>query len=285
MRYLAQHYCVLSTKEVLELIAKGIPAPPRSVLVTFDDGYRDFAEHAWPEMQKLGLPAVVFVATAYPGDPSAVFWWDRLHQGLLHTDRQQIAVDELGTLSLGRNTERATAYDRIAGMVRAKGHDEAMMLVDEILDRLGVSPERGDALLGWDEIRRLMAEGVTFAAHTQTHPILTRVPLYQARMEARGALVDLDRELGDPLPILCYPDGKPYAFDQRIMQALREDGIVAAFTTVRGINRVGKTSPLAFHRSTVGFGASFSMFRLSLTSLGADLKAHFQTRAWQSLPK
>jgi peptidoglycan/xylan/chitin deacetylase (PgdA/CDA1 family) len=42
-------------------------APARQVLFTFDDGYVDFATHAWPELQKLGWPALLFVVTDFVG--------------------------------------------------------------------------------------------------------------------------------------------------------------------------------------------------------------------------
>jgi peptidoglycan/xylan/chitin deacetylase (PgdA/CDA1 family) len=43
------------------------PLPPRSVLVTFDDGYRDTLEHAAPILSALGIPAVLFTPTSYIG--------------------------------------------------------------------------------------------------------------------------------------------------------------------------------------------------------------------------
>src|SRR5437773_1426599 len=44
------------------------PLPPRAVLVTFDDGYRDTLEHAAPILHALRIPAVLFVPTSYIGD-------------------------------------------------------------------------------------------------------------------------------------------------------------------------------------------------------------------------
>ena len=53
----------------------------RVVVAFFDDGYLDFAEHAWPTLQSLGIPAVLFVPTAFPDHPGPGFWWDRLYAG------------------------------------------------------------------------------------------------------------------------------------------------------------------------------------------------------------
>src|SRR5688572_8302859 len=65
MEHLVAHYRPVSAHEVLDSFELGRALPPRSVLVTFDDGYRDFAEHAWPILKHLGIPVVLFVPTAY----------------------------------------------------------------------------------------------------------------------------------------------------------------------------------------------------------------------------
>jgi peptidoglycan/xylan/chitin deacetylase (PgdA/CDA1 family) len=49
------------------------PLPGRRVLVTFDDAYVDFQEHAWPILQRHGFPATLFVPTAHVGGSNA---WD-----------------------------------------------------------------------------------------------------------------------------------------------------------------------------------------------------------------
>jgi peptidoglycan/xylan/chitin deacetylase (PgdA/CDA1 family) len=42
-------------------------APQRSVVITFDDGFRDFATSAWPVLAEFGFGAAVFVATGMVG--------------------------------------------------------------------------------------------------------------------------------------------------------------------------------------------------------------------------
>jgi len=49
------------------------PLPGRRVLITFDDGYADFAEHAWPLLRRYGFSALVFVVTDRVGETAD---WD-----------------------------------------------------------------------------------------------------------------------------------------------------------------------------------------------------------------
>ena len=55
------------------------------MLVTFDDGYRDYREAAYPILSALGIPALVFVTTAYIDEPTRLFWWEALALALQRT--------------------------------------------------------------------------------------------------------------------------------------------------------------------------------------------------------
>ncbi|HEX5270897.1 MAG TPA: polysaccharide deacetylase family protein [Gemmataceae bacterium] len=46
------------------------PLPRGAFVVTFDDGYENVHRHAWPVLRDLGVPATVFLATAYLDAPS-----------------------------------------------------------------------------------------------------------------------------------------------------------------------------------------------------------------------
>lgn len=67
MRFLKEHYTVMSPEELTNVITKGALLPSNAVLVTFDDGYRDVYEHAYPILKDLGLKALLFPATDYIG--------------------------------------------------------------------------------------------------------------------------------------------------------------------------------------------------------------------------
>lgn len=60
-------YSVLSLQQFRDAHVQGLTVPPRSVLLTFDDGYRDFAERALPVLEKHGFPAVLFVVAERVG--------------------------------------------------------------------------------------------------------------------------------------------------------------------------------------------------------------------------
>jgi peptidoglycan/xylan/chitin deacetylase (PgdA/CDA1 family) len=264
MRYLAESYSVVSVEEALAALGGGPPLPGRAVLLTFDDGYRDFGEIAWPILRRYRLPAVVFVPTSYPDDPAREFWWDRLYRVLRRTRRVVLNLPAVGPLALDTQESRQAALRRLQTYLKTIAHAEAMETVERICGELVSRDDaaaRSSSVLGWDELRTLAGEGVTVAAHTQTHPALTRMPPDDARREIRGSREDLKRQLGAVVPIFSYPFG---LHDARVAELAREEGFEAAVTCIDGQNSPGTADPLRLRRTNITRRTSPFLFRLRL---------------------
>ena len=273
MRYVSRHLHAVSMEEVLDAVEVGTPLSDRAVLITFDDGYADFAEYAWPILKEHGLPATLFVSTAYPDRPDRALWWDRLYRALSFTSHTELRSSPIGSLPLRTDEERRHSLRILQNYLKTIPNSEAMAAVDIVCDELGSEQTSLKSVLGWDELRRLAAEGVTLAAHTRTHPILTQLSTEQARQEIAGSQMDLQREIGQVLPVFCYPDG---AHDESVVDVLRDEGFVLAFTTLEGRNDLSSTDLLRLNRMHVGKRTSPMVFRLRLSRLGGYLNSWYQ---------
>jgi peptidoglycan/xylan/chitin deacetylase (PgdA/CDA1 family) len=249
---IADHFRVLSIDEVLEREHGGPALPPRSLLLTIDDGYRDVADHIWPELSRRGLPATLFVPTAFPGSPAASFWWERAWAVVAATDRPYLTVGG-ASLPVRTAAERASAYRAVRTFLKSLPHDRVEPSVTELEDELGFPPGRrpepSGRSLDWPALRELLAAGLALGSHTRTHPLLTRVDDRVLAEEIGGGVADLAREVGSDLPAFAYPSGE---VPDAAMASLREAGIRAAFTTERGVNDLRDGRWLRLRRINVG---------------------------------
>lgn len=106
-------YRVVPLTEMLARAAAGRPPAPRTVVLTFDDAFAGVYRHAWPVMRELGLPATVFLSTAYLGQcaPFPFDPWGRAHHGsapqdawrpLTHAECEELLAS--GLIELGAHT-------------------------------------------------------------------------------------------------------------------------------------------------------------------------------------
>lgn len=257
-------------EEALNAVERKSAIPTGAVLITFDDGYTDFGEIAWPILQYYRLPVTLFVPTAYPDQPQRSFWWDRLYCAVFHSPRPEIGFDELGVMPLHTHEQRTTCLRILQSHVKSLSHVEALNVVDAVCDQLGEELTIEKTVLSWDELRRLAKEGVTIGAHTQTHPIMPRLTDEAVQQEISGSLDDLRRELGETLPIFCYPDG---GHNEKIVFKLKQNGVKLAFTTRRGLNHLGETDPHRLRRNNITPRSTLPIFKLRLMHLMAYLES------------
>lgn len=269
MAYLAAHYQPVTVSDILAAVkSRNIKdLPPRAVLVTFDDGYCDFLEQAWPILKRHKIPATLFVPTAYPNHQEQTFWWNDLYQVIQNTHKE-ILNTSIGTFVLTDNVSRNQAYQRLKNYMKTLNHSEAILIVRELCSQFAVQPAANN-VLSWDALRKLNKEGLTLGAHTRTHPLLNRISLEEVREEVVGSFQDLQREIGFALPIFAYPSGE---FSDDVVNILKHEGFSLAFTTERGINQLATMNPLRMQRINVGGKTSLPILRAQLLTWTVHFK-------------
>ncbi|MBK8740374.1 MAG: polysaccharide deacetylase family protein [Betaproteobacteria bacterium] len=61
MAYVARHFRPVSCQQVVDALRHGTALPRRAVMITFDDGFRDNYEVAFPVLRRQGVPALFFL--------------------------------------------------------------------------------------------------------------------------------------------------------------------------------------------------------------------------------
>ncbi len=237
MRLVAKHYHPVSLRTVLAAQRGKVRLPSGAVLITFDDGYLDFALHAWPVLRELGLPAVLFVPTAFPDQANGSgFWWDRLYAGLRRAKGRVVNLPDLGEFDLAPAAGLSLALKACKQHVKSLPHGEAMDWVDAALGELPDVPSVA-RVLSWDSLRELARQGLDVCAHGHLHALCTRLTADELRDDLITCRARLTSELGGDTcaSVLCWPAN---ACSQPVCEIACGLGFEMAFGGVRGVERV-----------------------------------------------
>lgn len=242
MSYLASNFNVISLSQLLDRVAQGVGVEPRTVAITFDDGYRDNYVYAHAILKKYGLPAALFVATGYT-DTSRRMWNDRIAGAIQHTDRKAIKVElPAETLSLPLDSERSKLASMVLVLEKLKSLPEIenQLIVDGIVQQLGGLNTLTDRLmLSWSELREMAGSVWEIGSHTVEHRILTKISHAEIQGELANSKETLEQHLQIPITLFAYPNGKEPDFDKTTRELVRSAGYRAALTTLDGVNREG----------------------------------------------
>ena len=235
--HLAQHYQVLPLGEWEERRQRNALGP-RSVALTFDDGFSDSYELALSIFQRYGLPATIFVATSFV-DGGCVPWACRLAHIIKNGRPTESPLSMDGVVvTLGDQRGRLGTVQALAGrlMDMERSHREEALVV--LADKLGVDDvwRMKSEMLNWDQLRHMQAQGFTCGAHTSNHHQLSRLSNEQIRREIAEGREELEYQLKDKVDTFAYPYGKRHHLDRRAAEITRDLGFKAACTAVFGAN-------------------------------------------------
>lgn len=234
-------YRVLPLAEALHrLYAKTLP--PRSVALTFDDGYANFYTKACPLLAEFGFPATVYLTTYYCEDNRPVF--DGVSSYLLWKGRgRRIAGEGLveagGTLDLRTAHGRAHAHFRLRESARRRGMTAAEKdaLARELASRVDVDyaaiiERRILHLMRPDEVRALRPELVDVQLHTHRHRTPRHAERFGEEIERNRRAIQELTGAAEERAHFCYPSGM---YDLAFLPWLRALRIRTATTCVPGI--------------------------------------------------
>jgi peptidoglycan/xylan/chitin deacetylase (PgdA/CDA1 family) len=173
--------------------------PPKSLVITLDDGHRSNYELK-PVLEELGIPVTVFLCSGLVGTHRH-FWWN-------HT----------ASPSETQGWKRLPEEDRLQNLLR-RGYSPD----NEYPDRQALSDEEIAELKPW----------VDFQAHTVTHPILPACSDETATREIESCKADLESRYDLRISSLAFPNGD---YTEREVALLRKAGYTCALTLDHGFN-------------------------------------------------
>jgi len=248
IRFLTSHgYDILTLAEYGDFIGGRRALRRDSVLITFDDGYRDNYTDALPILRDAGVPATVFLVSGAIGGGPAL-WWDRVAgavramraagvRATAAADSVPAPLAEMLANGLSDDDAASQAIGAMIDHLKDRPADEREAAVGAL--EAAAPPHGVDLMLSWEMVAEMRSAGIDFGAHTVTHPMLSQLSADEARDEIEGSKRVLEERLGTGVTAFAYPYGKAGMFTDETVGLVREGGFTLAFTTENGRDTPG----------------------------------------------
>ncbi len=242
-----KRYCkIISMQKAIEKLKVGRLGYQYKVL-TFDDTYYDFISVVVPILKKNRIPATFFLTT-----------------GIIETEKY-LWFDEVATTvnSLSHPKKLSAKAEFVRLICNFIILNDPYKIRDSILGvlkkkNLTKSEESSHAslYLTWSDIQKICnLDFIEIGAHTVTHPVLTKIPISQAKDEVVGSIAQIESHIGKRIVFFSYPNGQ---FNKQVQQLVRQHFKAACAT---------------------GNGSMEDMFALKRTNLGQEPFHVFALRA------
>ena len=211
----------------------------RFVCLTFDDGYRDTLQWAYPILKDAGIPFAVYVPTSFP-DRLGELWWLVLEAVIARNDRIGLVIDGRDCKFDCRTvTEKRAIYDDLYWWLRARTTETELRGVIRNLAafyHVDIAAFCDELCMSWTELAQLAADPlVTIGAHTVNHPMLAKLSKETVRSEMDLSRSVIEAALSLKPQHLSYPYGDRTSTGPREFEIAAELGFKTAVTTRPGV--------------------------------------------------
>jgi peptidoglycan/xylan/chitin deacetylase (PgdA/CDA1 family) len=280
MRYLTEHFQVVSLMELLNHWAHGTwDHDKRYCVITFDDGWRDNYIYAYPILRKYNIPATIFLPTDFIGTKQW-FWPDKMGYLLMHScgngsgpRAANTAEGLLDRYPWGRSVieqARSGKIDSAIEMCKEFPEETIYAFIDEMSRTMEVEFPDEHLLLNWQEAREMSQQGISFASHSCTHKILSKLSPEEIRNEMERSFRTLGENEINYIPVFAYPNG---TYNEEIIKHAKAAGYRAAVSMAFGFE--GGSPKCLFQLRRVGIhndiSATIPLFVFHVSGLRQSL--------------
>lgn len=267
MDYIKDHFNCISLQDLIDHLNNKLLLPKRPIIITFDDGYRDNYEIAYPILKSRNIPASIFVATDYIGS-NKIFWFDYIAYLIFHTSQNQLTLDDKQFI-IGKTSEsRRQCSEKILQYLKSLPNRARLDAIEKIRLNLNIAVDEKDnplsATLSWEHIKEMSQNRIEFGSHSKTHPILSQLEQKELIQELSESKSALEFHINKPINIIAYPEGGYNEYSISVILACKEAGYELGVSYVAGTQSENDISAFEIRRLHVENDISMEYFKSML---------------------
>ncbi|MCK4787019.1 MAG: polysaccharide deacetylase family protein [Desulfobacteraceae bacterium] len=221
----------------LESLLKKTKHRGRQCAFTFDDGWIDNYDVAFPILKANKIPATIFLPVNHIGRHKA-FWFQHLWSIadiMQEKGSKAEFIDHFKSVTPSWRL-MGTGYKEVSNLAEKMKQipaDEIDAIVEQAYDKFGVPFNGQRDIIDWNDVLKMGEKGITFGSHGLNHYILPTLNHTKKKRELFDSLEILQSKAVQVSPFLSYPNGN---WDDESLNLVSKAGYLGAVTTRLGCN-------------------------------------------------
>ena len=265
--YLKKYFTILPLKEALQKL-KGNALTSPTIAITFDDGYQNNFDTAFPILNELQVPATIFLSTRFT-DTYDLLWHYRLNEAIQLSEKKVLRWQGV-SFPIKQISEKTQTYKLLQHQLKKYHHyqllHELKFIISKLSDTETMPRNPLFRMLDSASIKTMQNSGlIAFGAHTHSHTILSLLSENEQELEIVQSLNKVQELTGSKCDMFAFPNGRKQDYTQTTLNLLRQNGVEYAVTMTSGFNL--KASPkLELRRIGVGGSWDMGLFQFAVHS-------------------
>ena len=244
--HLKRLYRIITINEIAAILKGGASFPEPSVAITIDDGYKDNYYLAFPVIKKYRVPVMIYLTAGFIGTNSGL-WVDDIEFALSHAQTDSLCFPELfgnKSFNISNDEGEKEVFKMLFRALLKRNSIDRQNVIKNLFEIVGVDKRlietRSRMMLNWGEVIEMKKYGVSFGAHTMSHPFLPGIETSLAQYEIRHSKELIEKQTGQAVSHFAVPNGKEDDFADGLKDFCREIGFDTIVLTEPGV--LNKTS-------------------------------------------
>lgn len=252
MKWLKRHAQILSEQDLVDQMTAKKSADRKShgpsVVITFDDGYRDNYSVAFPILRSLQIPAFFFICTEMIRERK-LRWWDVLAYLIKKSPKPTLVVHER---EHDLRSDRRKVIEDLQSRMKQLPYEQISNDLRMLSEASEIDLPSGDLqdreLMTQEQIREMAEHGMAIGSHTHTHRALSSCDDRLCQSELSVSKELLEQTTGLPVQSISYPFGLHQYIPLSIQEMAGRCGYKLGFTSNFGINYLRQANNMALNR-------------------------------------
>lgn len=241
----------------------------RYVLVTFDDGYRDNYEWAFPILKSYNSSATFFLTSGFIDDRK-VAWWDEIAWMVRNASYPVLPANQwTGNAVSLESADVNQSIKTLLSVFKSLSGEKTENYLNFLAEQSGSGrcPQNiaDQVWMTWDMIREMSQAGMDFGGHTVNHPVLANHPQEKQQIEIEHCKARIEAEIGQTISAFSYPVGGKDCFDDRTRACLEQAGYRWGFSYYGGYSRLETPDNWDIPRIAVESDETSALFRTTVS--------------------